>query len=335
MEPTIVQNGALFALQHRPAKRNHRRSSDLAKVHPKRLFFRLPLERINWLTSSFLIGTLALTLTAVPLYLWFFGLDWFQVVLFFAMLAACGFSVTLGYHRLFSAITFPASWPIRLFTLIFGAAAFENSVLMWASEHRRHHKHVDHDDDPYNITKGLFHAHIGWLLFKLRPQPPFDNVADLKKDSLVMWQHRHIHSLAVLVSFVLAALLGALWDSWVGALGGFLIGGVAKVVVLQHGTFLINSACHTIGRQPYSTRCSARDSFFMALFTFGEGYHNYHHQFQHDYRNGVKPWQWDPTKWLIWILSKLGLTGGLRRVPQDTIESTQARVRDLRRKVES
>jgi stearoyl-CoA desaturase (delta-9 desaturase) len=206
---------------------------------------------------------------------------------------------------------------------------------MWASDHRRHHKHVDHDEDPYDISKGFFHAHIGWLLFKLLPQPPFDNVADLKKDPLVMWQHRHIHLLAIMVSFVLPTLAGFAWDGWVGALGGFLIGGVAKVVVLQHGTFLINSACHTIGRQPYSTRCSARDSFLMALFTFGEGYHNYHHEFQHDYRNGVKPWQWDPTKWLIWILSKLGLTSGLRRVPQETIYSTQTRLRDLRRKVTS
>src|SRR5438105_13213747 len=167
MEPTIVQNGALFALQHRPAKGNHRRFRDLTKVQPQRLFFRLPLDRINWLTSSFLIGTAALTLTALPLYLWFFGLDWFQVVLFFVMLSAIGFSVTLGYHRLFSHLTFQANWPIRLFVLIFGAAAFENSVLMWASEHRRHHKHVDHDEDPYCISKGFFYAHIGWLLFKL------------------------------------------------------------------------------------------------------------------------------------------------------------------------
>ena len=119
------------------------------------------------------------------------------------------------------------------------------------------------------------------------------------------------------------------------ALGGFLIGGVAKVVVLEHGTFLINSACHSIGPQPYSTRCSARDSFLIALFTFGQGYHNYHHEFQHDYRNGVKPWQWDPTKWLIWILSKLGLASSLRRVPQETIYSAQARLRDLRGNVES
>ena len=185
---------------------------------------------------------------------------------------------------------------------------------MWASEHRRHHKHVDHDEDPYDISKGFFHAHIGWLLFKLLPQPPFDNVTDLKKDRLLMWQHRYVHSLAVLVSLVLPALIGGLWDGWTGALGGFLIGGVTKIVVLQHCTFFINSACHTIGYQPYSTRCSARDSSLMALFTFGEGYHNYHHEFQHDYRNGVKRWQFDPTKWTIWILSKLGLTAELRRV---------------------
>ncbi len=293
------------------------------------MIFNIPTDRINWTTSSFLIGTFFLTLTAVPLYLCYFGIDWVQAVVFLVSLVATGFSITLGYHRLFSHMTFRATLPVRLFTLIFGAAAFENSVLMWASDHRRHHKHVDHDEDPYDISKGFFHAHIGWLLFKLWPEPPFDNVSDLKKDPLVMWQHRHIHSLAVLVSFVLPTLIGALWDGWIGALGGFLIGGVAKVVVLQHGTFLINSACHTIGRQPYSTRCSARDSFLMALFTFGEGYHNYHHEFQHDYRNGVKPWQWDPTKWLIWMLSKLGLVRSLRRVPAETIRSSEARVRVL------
>ena len=142
-----------------------------------------------------------------------------------------------------------------------------------------------------------------------------------------MWRHRHIHLLAVLVSFALPTLLGALWDGWIGALGGFLIGGVAKVVVLQHGTFLINSACHTIGRQPYSTRCSARDSFLMALFTFDQGYHNYHHEFQYDYRNGVKPWQWDPTKWLIWSFSKIGLTSELRRARAESISSSEGKVK--------
>lgn len=297
--------------------------NDQLNLPPKRLLFRLPFERINWVTSSFLIGTFALTLTAVPLYLWFFGLTWFQVGLFFGMLAACGFSITLGYHRLFSHLTFQARWPIRLFTLIFGAAAFENSALMWASEHRRHHKHVDHDEDPYCISKGFFYAHIGWLLFKLSPQPPYDNVSDLKKDKLIHWQDRYVQWIAVIVGFILPAFLGFLWDGYIGALGAFLIAGVARIVVLQHCTFLINSACHTMGRQPYSTRCSARDSMLLAFFTFGEGYHNYHHEFQYDYRNGVKPWQVDPTKWIIWTLSKLGLTGNLRRVAAEKIRAAE------------
>ena len=284
------------------------------------IFNRIPTERINWVTSSFLIGTFILTLTAVPAYIWAFGINWFQIVLFVTMFYATGMSITLGYHRLFSHLTFQAKWPVKLVTLVFGAAAFENSVLMWASEHRNHHKHVDHEDDPYAISKGFFFAHIGWLLFKLNSDEPYDNVADLQKDKLVVWQDKYVQWIGVGIGFVFPALLGwAYQGGWVGALGGFLFGGVARVVAVQHCTFFINSACHTFGNQPYSERCSARDSTFMAFFTFGEGYHNYHHEFQHDYRNGVKKWQWDPTKWAIWTLQKLGLTSNLRRVPSEKI----------------
>jgi stearoyl-CoA desaturase (Delta-9 desaturase) len=287
----------------------------------------LPVERINWVSSSFLIGTALLTVTALPVYLWFFGFDWFHFGMFFVMFILTGFSITAGYHRFFAHKTFEARWPLRLMVLIFGAAAFENSVLMWTSDHRRHHKHTDHDDDPYNIQKGFFHAHMGWILFKLNAEPPLDNVPDLERDALVRWQHRYVHLLAVVVGFVLPTLAGFLYNSWIGALGGFLIGGTARIVATQHTTFFINSACHCMGRQPYSTRCSARDSFFLALFTLGEGYHNYHHEFQQDYRNGVKPWQWDPTKWLIWVLSKLGITSRLRRVAPEKIAAAQQAVK--------
>ncbi len=279
----------------------------------------IPTDRINWKTSSFLIGTLILALTATPLYIWHFGVDAFQVTFFLIMACLTGLSITLGYHRLFSHLTFQAHWTVRLLAIIFGAAAFENSVLLWCSEHRRHHKYVDHDDDPYDITKGFFYAHIGWLLFKIDPDPPFDNVADLQRDPMVMWQHRNIHLLAFLVSFVMPALVGFAWGGAQCALGAFLIAGILRVVCVQHMTFCINSMCHTVGKRPYSSRCSARDSWFMALFTFGEGYHNYHHEFQHDYRNGVKPWQWDPTKWSIWLLSKVGLVSKLRTVPSERI----------------
>ncbi|HEX6563193.1 MAG TPA: fatty acid desaturase [Chthoniobacterales bacterium] len=283
------------------------------------MFSQFPFKRVNWLVSSFLIGTLFLSLTVVPLYLYFFGIDWFQVVLFFLMLFASGFSITLGYHRLFSHRTFRAHGFVRLFTVLFGASAFESSVLWWASEHRNHHKHVDHDDDPYSISKGLFFAHIGWLMFKLKPETNLENVDDLKKDPLLVWQHRHINLIAFVMAFVFPAALAFAWGGGRAALGALLLAGVLRVVVVQHCTFCINSLCHYIGTQPYSSKCSARDSWVMAIVTMGEGYHNYHHEFQWDYRNGVKPWQIDPTKWIIWILSKIGLAEQLRTVPPEKI----------------
>jgi stearoyl-CoA desaturase (Delta-9 desaturase) len=278
-----------------------------------------PWKQIHWRNSLFLMGTLLLTLTVVPLYLWHYGIDTFQAVLFFFFLAATGLSITLGYHRLFTHRAFQAGWPVRFFTLIFGAAAFEHSALSWAADHRRHHKFVDQDDDPYDITKGFFHAHIGWLLFKLKPEAPLDYVSDLQRDPLVRWQHRHYVLIALLTSFALPTAIGFLWGGWSAALGALLLAGVARIVFVQQMTFFINSLCHTIGRQPYSGRCTARDSAIMALFTFGEGYHNFHHTFQHDYRNGAKPWQFDPTKWSIWLLHKTGLVKNLRRVPTERI----------------
>jgi len=163
-------------------------------------------------------------------------------------------------------------------------------------------------------------------MFKLKPEPPLDNVHDLHNDKLVAWQHKWVHLISFVVSFIVPTLIGYLYAVYsnnmlpaVGALGGFLIPGVARVVMVQHATFCINSLCHMIGKQPYSTDHSARDSWVAAIFTMGEGYHNYHHEFAWDYRNGVKPWQLDPSKWIIWTLSKLGLTSGLKRVANERI----------------
>src|SRR4051812_37351057 len=209
-------------------------------AHSVSVKLRIPFERVDWINSSFLIGTTVVTCTAVPIYLWNYGINLFQASMFLLFFIATGLSITLGYHRLFSHMAFQAKWPVRLATLLFGAAAFENSVLAWVSDHRRHHKHVDHDEDPYDISKGFFHAHIGWILFKLAPEPPWDNVADLRKDPLVMWQVKYYVPIAIFVSFLLPASLGYLHSGWTGALGGLLIGGVARVVAVQHMTFFIN-----------------------------------------------------------------------------------------------
>lgn len=294
--------------------------------------FRIPLDRVNWTSSIFLTVTFLTALIGAPLYLYHFGLDLFQLLLFVFYFSATGLSITLGYHRLFAHRAFQAKKPLRLATLVFGACAFEDSALDWSSDHRMHHKYVDQDDDPYDISKGFFWAHMGWIFFKLYPRP-LQNVADLRKDPLVMWQHRYHRQIAMIVGLLLPALIGFFWNGWVGALGGFLIAGVARLVFVQHCTFFINSLCHTLGERPYDSRTTARDSWIMALLTFGEGYHNYHHTFQHDYRNGVKKWAFDPTKWSIWCLSKLGLASDLRRVSEEKI--LLAELRETRRQAEA
>ncbi|MBP7949424.1 MAG: fatty acid desaturase [Verrucomicrobiales bacterium] len=292
---------------------------------------RISWNQVNWRNSLFLFSTLLITLIGVPIYLAYQGINWFQAGLFLFFFIATGLSITLGYHRLFSHKSFEARWPVRFLTLTFGAAAFENSALCWAADHRRHHKFTDEEEDPYDISRGFWHAHIGWILFRLKPDTSFDIVKDLQKDRLVMWQHSNYVRIAVIAGVLLPTLVGGLVQGWMGALGAFLLAGIARIVFVQHMTFFINSLCHTIGRQPYSSKGTSRDSAIMAFFTFGEGYHNFHHTFQHDFRNGVKPWQFDPTKWMIQILHCLGLVRKLRRVPQERILSAQLEEKERRR----
>jgi stearoyl-CoA desaturase (delta-9 desaturase) len=243
------------------------------------------------------------------------------LVLGFVWLVFCSMGITAGYHRLFAHCTYqPATW-VRLTALLLGAASVQNSALQWVNNHRIHHSKVDRDEDPYNIKRGFIWAHIGWVLYK-DPGHELSRVRDLTADPLVMWQHRHYVPLAIGVGALLPMGLGALWGD---ALGGLLIAGFLRLVLQYHATFATNSLAHSLGSRPYDRSTSARDSFVTALFTFGEGYHNFHHRFQNDYRNGVRAWQFDPTKWLIFGLSCVGAARKLRRVGEEKI----ARARQL------
>ncbi len=274
-----------------------------------------PRPRINWLNLVFLLGTLLIALIGTPWYILKVGLGWPEAVTFGVLWLFVGVSVTAGYHRLFAHKTFQAAWPVRLFFLVFGAGALENSVLNWAADHRVHHAHVDEERDPYNITKGFWWAHMGWIFFE-NEEIPTSVVRDLSEDPLVRWQARYYVWIGLGVALGIPLVVGLLTGHLLGCL---LIGGVLRVVVSHHGTFFINSLCHMVGRRPYSTEHSARDSAVMAVLAFGEGYHNYHHSFPFDYRNGVKVWQFDPAKWTIWTLSRLGLARDLRRAPEAAV----------------
>lgn len=274
------------------------------------------------MNTAFLLGTLLVALVGTPWYIAERGLGLPETVTFFAIWIAVGLSVTAGYHRLFSHKTYQAAWPVRLFFLVFGAGALENSVLSWSADHRVHHAHVDEERDPYNITKGFWWAHIGWIFFEAEPIP-LSVVRDLQEDPLVVWQDRWYKFIGLGVAFGIPLAVGLATGNVLGCL---LIGGVLRVVVSHHGTFFINSLCHMVGRRPYSTEHSARDSAIMAVLAFGEGYHNYHHSFPFDYRNGVKAWQFDPAKWMIWLLERVGLARDLRRAPEAAVLKAKVEV---------
>jgi stearoyl-CoA desaturase (delta-9 desaturase) len=305
----------------------------------------LEITGINWVTSVFLIATFVVSLILTPLYLLRFGFGLFEAVLFLVMFALSGLSITVGYHRLFTHRAFAASWPVRLVAALFGAATFEMSALQWCSEHRYHHKYTDQDGDPHDphsIHRGFFWAHMGWLLVHVNPKLKHDNVPDLRKDPILVWQDKYYVWIAIAVGFLLPVAAGLIWalqssaTLFQGLLAGFIFGGCLRIVIVQHFTFFINSLAHTFGTRPYDSESSSRDSAILAFFTFGEGYHNYHHAFQTDYRNGVRAWQWDPSKWTIWTLSKLGLASDLRKIPAETIRMARVREksRQLKRRLE-
>ena len=276
---------------------------------------------INFINSSFLIGTPILAVTSLIYYSMNYGISWFEPVIFFFFYFASGLSITAGYHRLFSHRTHKGEWPLRLFYALFGAAAFQNSAIKWCSDHRRHHLKTDEDEDPYSVTDGFIWAHIGWVMVD-QGDEIVEHVKDLEADKILAWQDRHIFLIGFLVGIVLPGLVGfALLGNMHGLLGGMIYGGFLRVVVVHHATFLINSAAHTWGTQPYSTANTSKDSPLLSFFTFGEGYHNFHHTFQADYRNGHRWYHWDPSKWLIQSASWVGLTKELHTIPDKSIES--------------
>jgi stearoyl-CoA desaturase (Delta-9 desaturase) len=270
-------------------------------------------RRWDPLNTSFLLGTLGLALVLVPLEFRHSLTHWGSWVAFLVMFFAIGLSVTAGYHRLYSHRAYQASWPVRLVLLCLSAASFENSVIQWSSSHRIHHRHVDHDQDPYNSTKGFWYAH--WLWVMIEETTPIQGVADIEKDPLARWQHRNHFLIGGVVT--LLPLLAGLYQH--NVLGYLIIAVLLRIVVTHHTTFFINSAAHFFGTRPYTDANTARDNAFLAPFTYGEGYHNYHHMWQWDYRNGVKWYQFDPTKWLIFAMACVGLARGLRRVPDAAI----------------
>lgn len=276
------------------------------------------LTKINWINTLYLIISPVISIIALAYWFYMGWFSWNTAILFLIFASIIELSITAGYHRLFSHRTYKANAFVKLFFLCFGAAALQSSAYLWSLDHRIHHQHVDHKEkDPYSIKKGFIWAHITWLFYKQDEQLKEVNTPDLDADKLVQWQHKYWVYLAVFFGFILPALIAHF--AWNDFFGGLFVVGFFRSVVNHHATFLINSVSHCIGKQTYSDTHSARDNWFTALLTFGEGYHNFHHEFPSDYRNGIRFYHYDPSKWLIYGLSLIGWTYDLKRVSANII----------------
>jgi stearoyl-CoA desaturase (delta-9 desaturase) len=268
----------------------------------------------NWPVTLTLGLSFLAAITVVPWYGFTHGFSGWGWLFFGLFLVLNGIGIGSGYHRLWSHRAYRAHPVLRLFLAIFGGMAMQNSILVWCARHRIHHRDVDdNDSDPYSIGRGFWFAHIGWMLRDYESgRIDFSVVPDLERDSVVMWQHRWYWTLVWVTNLGLPMLLGWLVGEFWSV---FLLAGILRLVVNHHVTFFVNSLAHMWGSQPYTDENSARDNWLISIVTYGEGYHNYHHMFQQDYRNGIRWWQFDINKWFIATSAFFGLARDLRREP--------------------
>lgn len=274
---------------------------------------------INWPVTFVLGLTFLAAVTIVPWYGFTVGFSGWAWLFFGITLVASGIGIGSGYHRLWSHRAYEAGPLLRVYLAIVGGMSIQNSILVWCARHRIHHREVDNNDkDPYSIGRGFWFAHIGWMLKDYESgKLDYSVVPDLKRDPVVMWQHKYYWPLVIVTNLILPLAAGWLvGDIW----GVFLLAGILRLVISHHATFFINSLAHMWGSRPYTDENSARDNWFIAIVTYGEGYHNFHHLFQNDYRNGVRWWQYDINKWFISACAWAGLAKNLRRTPDFKIQ---------------
>jgi stearoyl-CoA desaturase (delta-9 desaturase) len=261
--------------------------------------------------------------------LWGHGLSTLDALIFAIGYIVTGLGVTVGFHRLFTHRSFDTVPPIRVGLAIAGSMAVEGSIITWVADHRRHHAfadkegdphspHLDVDDGLWGVLTGLWHAHVGWLFTKERTLAE-RWAPDLLKDAAIRRIDR-LSPLLTALSFGLPALIGlvvtrSIW----GAVTAFLWGGLARIFLLHHVTWSINSICHFYGRKPFATPDESTNNWILSIISFGESWHNNHHAFPSSAVHGIGTWQVDISAALISLLDKLGLARHVKRVSPEQV----------------
>lgn len=260
-------------------------------------------------------------LVACIVLLWGVAFSWVYLFLMLGMYLATIVGVGVGYHRLFTHCGFKTSKPVAAILAALGSMAVQGPVINWVAMHRMHHQHSDGEDDPHSphahgggiwgLARGLWHAHMGWL-FHDTPDGVTRYVKDLRNDRLIVWVSR-LFPLWVVLGLLIPTLLGGLLTmSWSGALLGFLWGGLARVFLVHHVTWSVNSVCHLWGSRPYKSHDESRNNLLLGILALGEGWHNNHHAFPTSARHGLHWWQIDVSYWIIRAMAMVRLAHDVR-----------------------
>ncbi|HEY2770029.1 MAG TPA: acyl-CoA desaturase [Solirubrobacteraceae bacterium] len=292
-----------------------------------------PAQSVRPVSMPVLDRVASAVVTAVPpiilvIGMWFGWtghlLVWQDLLVLAICYVAIGTGVTVGFHRLLTHRSFKCSRPVRAFFAALGSAAAEGPVIDWVATHRKHHQFSDEDGDPHSphghgpgfrgALRGLAHAHIGWVFSDMEVADERRYAKDLLADPWIRFVDRTF-VLWVLVGLAAAFGLGvALTGTVVGGLTALLWGGAARIFLLHHATFSINSLCHFFGKHEYDTGDESRNLAWLAIPTWGEAWHNNHHAFPTSYRHGLRRWQIDPSAGLIRLMEMTGLAWDVVRV---------------------
>jgi stearoyl-CoA desaturase (delta-9 desaturase) len=245
-----------------------------------------------------------------------------EIGLLVGMYLATVWGVEVGLHRHYSHRAFKAHWTVRGALGILGSMAAQGPVLFWVSIHRRHHAHSDRPGDPHSpyydgegrpLGPSLLHAHVGWL-FETDGADLASYAPDVLRDRLAFALHRTYPVWVVAGLALPAAIGGAITGTWLGALSGFLWGGLVRVLLVHHATWAVNSLCHTVGDREHATRDHSTNNLWLILPSLGGSWHNNHHAYPSAAINTTHWWQADPSGWTINLLGRLGLVWDIRRM---------------------
>ncbi len=233
--------------------------------------------------------------------------SWSAVAVAVSLYVLTAFGITLGFHRLLTHRSLVVPRYVEYAIAIVGTLALQGGPIEWIAQHRKHHAHTDADGDPHNAHRGMQWAHFEWLFRsnkdRLVPEQWARWAPDLVKDPFYRAVEKYNIWMQVALGLILLAIGGWSWVIW---------GVFARIVFTYHCTWLVNSASHASGYKTFRTGDLSTNNWFVAIVTFGEGWHNNHHAFPFSAKHGLKWFEIDPTYWTIKAMAALKIARNVK-----------------------